>query len=148
MAFGRESEVWYICWSVPISWTVFDRLHRIPEKAFTSPSVWEHSRYTMTCDVLHTGNCKQCQVEFSAVKKDTARPEGQPNFFRLYRKKKQSITRGKLIHKPRMHSHLVHLALSASSSHWYSLVCGKWVTGYIPLTTEHIPSAEPFLWPP
>lgn len=85
-AFGRETQVWYICWSVPISWTVFDRLHRIPEKAFT-PSVWEHSQYTMSCEVLLIDNCKQCQAEFSVVKKDTGRPEGQPNFFRLYRKK-------------------------------------------------------------
>lgn len=67
MAFGRETQVWYICWSVPISWTVFDSSHRIPEKALTSPSVWGHSWCTMSCEVLLIDNCKGCQAEFSAL---------------------------------------------------------------------------------
>lgn len=87
VAFERETQVWWICWSVPISWTVFDSSHRIPEKALASPSVWGHSEYTTSCEVLLTGNCKQCQAVLLAVKKGTGRAEGQHNLFKLYRRK-------------------------------------------------------------
>jgi len=47
-----------------------------------------------------------------------------------------------------VHSHLMHLALAVSSSHWHSLVCGKGAIDHTPLTTAHTPSADPLLLPP